>query len=290
MMMTMTMTINVVNLLPNDFLLDKNKNELILMDWMAAVVHMPRHVWTTTQSLQQRYHVWMTSHRARFVVATLLDLIQIVLIPEGKWHTHSSTKECALFLSMFLLARNIPGVSLLLSTQMVALMTAPLSTPAFSYSAVGVLAKLLSTVVQRQYTECETDGTKTAQPGQEAAKSESLLHRLNSLLDEIIRFFDGSLRLTHFKLRLQQPQQREDLNDSPATSFQANPQKRSASFWIQMWEHQNLYMSAVALMLSFPDENNDNSHNQRHAVPASIKTMLRVQLEELELDEEEGHM
>mmetsp|Transcript_26907 Transcript_26907/g.63054 ORF Transcript_26907/g.63054 Transcript_26907/m.63054 type:complete len:200 (-) Transcript_26907:88-687(-) len=195
------------------------------------------------------------------------------------------------------------------------------------------MSQMLSTIVQRQYAEFDEVTIYNDAKGiheektdkdelDQHQKNQKLLHlgQLNPLRHAIVRFFDGLLRLTQCKLQLLEKEQEDEKGNDVSMKTDSvilsdSAFSREATFWRATSEHQDLYTSSAALMLSFPDDrncpqsypqNNDsgsiqNSTAERsmeeddhlddeyypHAVPAAVKIMLRLQLEELELDEEE---
>ena len=268
----------VENVIADTFLHEREGNEEIAMEWMTILFQLMRQIWSVTDTSELRYHVWLAIPRARFVLANLLDWIQIVLIPQHQLQGHLFPREAVRFIGMILCEETISGLFTLPLIQMgVVTVTEPPTTESnFAYSAVGVLVKTLSAIVQLQYRDKEKAKNASIQLSSSGFDRETV-RRLNPLRDDIVRFFDMLLRITQSRNRKQQLKGSKPQNDS---------MDDLGTFADQTEERQDLYISAAALMLSFPDE--DEPHALKmHGVRKVVKSMLQKQLEELQFLEEE---
>ncbi|KAL7557789.1 hypothetical protein ACA910_013066 [Epithemia clementina (nom. ined.)] len=337
------------------------EREQLLMDWMTAAMSLLRQVWRVSRFESEHWlSVWMMPphKRTRFLVATILDWIQLGLIPQIKWRQIAFPSpdnpsgevsvgfECVLFLSCLLQEPHMGGHAML-CTQMGAAsivlipssyrsrastnrrnniaMKRSIPPTTRAYSSIGVLSQLLFALVQLQQESCEYwyyNGSESCCKAGERNDQNVIANPdcLSPLRDAIVCFFDGLLRITQFK-RVQH----EKLEES-----KSQQKNNVLTFWTQTLECHDKYTGAISVLLtasmmenkenkqraiatngdcssspqrqqqriwkSLEDEVNEDVRFRRRPgqrssriipVASSIVAMLRLQLDELEMDQED---
>ena len=127
---------------------------------------------------------------------------------------------------------------------------APLDTSALtpSYSAIGVLSQVLFELVQRQHVECEQRFYERDKEEKEEEQTTVRGQEWTRLRDAIVGFYDGLLRITQFN-RQQQDALDEQLQQQQHVK-PISPKNRSLTFLTQTMECQDLYTSAVSVLLT----------------------------------------
>lgn len=240
-----------------------------LLIWMAESLHLTRMVWNLSTSAMRQS--WSTTGRVASLLASVLDLMELFILPNDDLHSHPVTTECVSWLQELASQRRQETVDdrrttkanqILLRTQQA---TSRSTAELWHYAptAIAVAVQLFHRVVIRQLMDDHLPSTPVALAAVE----------LTRVRDQLVRFLHGILQA------VQEDRRHWEMVRESKTS---GCRKQALSYMAVLSECLDLYTSAAAALLSIPSD----GINYCKAHP-DILAMLKMQMDELVEDQEE---
>jgi hypothetical protein len=225
-----------------------------ILDWMATSLHLMNTFWKLAGGgTNIRDQAWWEAGRTRRLTAGVLDILEGIVLGTEKLHASALSLECITWLQCLLVE---PRGVMLLRTCMVT-SRSTIASWHRGVSAIAVMVRFLHCIVIRQHTADHLP-----------RKSRAINDQLNPTRNGIIRFLDGLLRIVQEDRRVL-----ERKGNAKAIT-------KVVSFYSVLSEYRELYTSAAALLLTVTDSSSCR-------VDKDLTFMLRLQMEELVIDEEE---
>jgi len=243
-------------------------DDSVLLDWMTQALHLLNGFWkqTAAGSDNSSTFEWWESGHARALTAVVLDMLdRWVLLAAATAATdlqqqqqrQAATPFCWTCLTWLMGLLQDSAAGFLLLRTCMATTHSTVTAWHRAESAVGVVCRLLHATVVRQDSK---DHLPTV--------SRAVNDQLSVTRDTSVRFLDGILKIVQEDRRALERQ---------GVSLEAT---KVVGFWNVVSEYREMYTSAAALLLTVSDQSSCK-------VDCALTAMLRMQMEELVMDEEE---